>query len=440
VAFDAARGADRVGFLRRFWTLRDRRDLRGEGARLSEHFRRRTYAEQHFPLLTNRRSSSIDDIYRTATVPFDDRGMIYLRQGTPDQTISVPVAGMQPNETWVYRRSEGDLLLHFKSGGAYTVGGDIQDYRLVRSLFDLGAQSDAQVEMLLASRAELLDVYGKILNWGGFAQTRALDREQAIVGTSIEVATVTDANPLHFSRVIQADAEALVVGTRADSSLVHLVFAIPTESRAGESGQLAVRLRASFYDATGRLGPTVERDTVLRARGRDKLLEALGHLEVPLPPGNWLYRVAVEINDSTGRVLPEDSIRVRPFDGSRLALSDLSLATRDRAIEWIASPQDTALFEPHPSLHPADQVELYFEVYGVQPEHSIRTEIRLSRGSREALHLSYQQEVAASPLRIRRTLDLNQVKPGRYTLEVRVVTSEGDEVTARREVQVGSRE
>ena len=43
-----------------------------------ERFRRRTYAQRHFALLTNRRSSSDDiTLWRSR---FDDRGAVYLRQ------------------------------------------------------------------------------------------------------------------------------------------------------------------------------------------------------------------------------------------------------------------------------------------------------------------------------------------------------------------------
>ncbi len=440
--FDATHGEARSELLRRFWTVRDRRDLRTDGQRLLEHFRRRTYAERHFALLTNRRSSSIDDIYRSGDLPFDDRGMVYLRQGEPDEVIHPTLAGMMPNETWVYRRTEGDLLLHFKSGGAYTVGGDIQDYRLVRSIFDLGAGSEAQIEMLLASRADLLDVYAKFLNWGQYARARAADREHDIVESSIEVATVTDANVRHYPRGIESDADAVAVGERGGLPMVHLVFAIPLEAeQRGEQAQthLPVRIRAGFYDAMGVPGPAIDRDTVFDVRNTEDGLEAQGRLELAIQPGQWLYRMSVETNDSTGTILPEDSLRVEPVDGSGLSVSGLVLGTRSKGLEWVATPADTALFNPSATFDPTDQVELYFEVYGLESPSPVRTEVRISQGRREALRLSYQQEVSGAPLRVRRSLDIGNVKPGKYRLEVRVVTEDGKEATTAREIEVNRR-
>jgi len=440
-AFDSTNGEARTEFLRRFWTVRDRRDLRTEGQRLLEHFRRRTYAERHFALLTNRRLSSIDDIYRSAHLPFDDRGMVYLRQGEPDEVIHPVLAGMMPNETWVYRRGEGDLLLHFKGGGAYTVGGDIQDYRLVRSIFELGAGSDAQIELLLASRADLLEVYAKFLNWGQYARARAADREQEIVEGSIEVATVTDANIRHYRRSIASEADAVAIGELDGSPLVHLVFAVPLEDEQVDADQvrLPVRIRVGFYDASGDPGPALDRDTVLTVRRTENGLEAQGRLEFALPPGAWLYRVSVETNDSTGRILPEDSVRVEPVSGSPLSLSGIALGTRSKGVEWVSAPGDTAVFNPSGTFDPADQVELYFEAYGLETTQPVRTEVRIAQGKRDALRLSYEQPVSGTTLRVRRSLDIANVKPGKYRLEVRVVTQSGEEATTTREIEVKRR-
>lgn len=440
-AFDSTNGEARTEFLRRFWTLRDRRDLRTEGQRLLEHFRRRTYAERHFALLTNRRLSSIDDIYRTAHLPFDDRGMVYLRQGEPDEIIHPVLAGMMPNETWVYRRGEGDLLLHFKGGGAYTVGGDIQDYRLVRSIFELGAGSDAQIELLLASRADLLDVYAKFLNWGQYARARAADREQEIVEGSIEVATVTDANVRHYRRSIASEADAVAIGELDGSPLVHLIIAVPLEDEQLDADQvrLPVRIRVGFYDASGVPGQAFDRDTVLKVRRTEDGLEAQGRLEFALPPGAWLYRVGVETSDSTGRILPEDSVRVEPVSGSPLSLSGIALGTRSKGVEWVSAPGDTAVFNPGATFDPADQVELYFEAYGLETTQPVRTEVRIAQGKRDALRLSYEQPVSGTPLRVRRSLDIANVKPGKYRLEVRVVTQSGEEATTAREIDVKRR-
>src|SRR3970282_1338024 len=47
---DHATGAQRVAYLRRFWSERDRAELRSDGERLREHYRRLFYARKNFQL------------------------------------------------------------------------------------------------------------------------------------------------------------------------------------------------------------------------------------------------------------------------------------------------------------------------------------------------------------------------------------------------------
>jgi hypothetical protein len=295
--------------------------------------------------------------------------------------------------------------------------------------------------MLLASRADLLDVYAKFLNWGQYARARAADREQEIVEGSIEVATVTDANVRHYRRSIASEADAVAMGELDGSPLVHLVLAVPLEDEQVDADQvrLPVRIRVGFYDPSGVPGPALDGDTVLNVRRTEDGLEAQGQLEFALPPGAWLYRVSVETNDSTGRILPEDSVRVEPITGSPLSLSGIALGTRSKGVEWVSAPGDTAVFNPSATFDPADQVELYFEAYGLKTTQPVRTEVRIAHGKRDALRLSYEQPITGTPLRVRRSLDITNVKPGRYQLQVRVTTQDGEEATTAREIEVKRR-
>ena len=216
---------------------------------------------------------------------------------------------------------------------------------------------------------------------------------------------------------------------------------MPLENEQVDAGQvrLPVRIRVGFYDASGVPGPAFDRDTVLKVRRTEDGLEAQGRLEFALPPGAWLYRVGVETSDSTGRILPEDSVRVEPVTGSSLSLSGIALGTRSKGVEWVSAPGDTAVFNPSATFDPADQVELYFEAYGLETTQPVRTEVRIAQGGRDALRLSYEQPVSGTPLRVRRSLDIANVKPGKYRLEVRVVTQSGEEATTTREIEVKRR-
>src|SRR5215208_2514068 len=147
--FDRVTGQSRAAFLHRFWTDRDHFELRSEGERLREHYRRLLYARAHFALTVSRRFYGRLDAYRSGNTEVDDRGVIYIRQGEPAERLRPFVFGIMPNESWRYLRAEGDLLFHFSSGYDRNGGGDLYDYRLVQSVLDLHGAADAPIDQLL---------------------------------------------------------------------------------------------------------------------------------------------------------------------------------------------------------------------------------------------------------------------------------------------------
>src|SRR5215210_5997723 len=98
--FDSLRGQRRAAFLHRFWTDRDHFELRPEGERLREHYRRLLFARTHFPLTISRRFYGPQDAYRSGNAEVDDRGIIYIRQGAPAQRIRPFVFRAMPNASW----------------------------------------------------------------------------------------------------------------------------------------------------------------------------------------------------------------------------------------------------------------------------------------------------------------------------------------------------
>src|SRR5439155_1283674 len=103
--------ATRAAWLERFWLQRDVDEARDPGERLGEHYRRWFYAWHNFRLVSRHRHYDITERYRTDQLDFDDRGVIYLRHGPPDKRATYPrvLDRLEPNETWLYRRPDGDL-------------------------------------------------------------------------------------------------------------------------------------------------------------------------------------------------------------------------------------------------------------------------------------------------------------------------------------------
>ena len=446
--FDLTAGSARADYLRRFWTDRDRLEMRARGERLQEHYRRLHHARRNFALTVSRRFYGPADAYRGGGLEIDDRGVIYVRHGEPAERLRPFVYGLMPNESWRFNRAEGDFLLHFSSGYDSNGGGDLYDYRLVESVLDLRGASDAPPDQLLLSRDRLSRVYGRMLNWGAYGAARSRARERGIGRASIALGTTTDSHELQFKDTLQGVVDLVTVGTVGSAVLGHLVFAVaePGTRPERETGgvRYTIRLRAVASDATGRPFADVDTTIVFRPAaplGRSQYL--IGRAEMPLPPGRWTWRAALQLGDSLGIVLPRDTVRAGGT-GPDLSLSDLALGVPGASARWEPEPGDTVLLTPFDLFVEGAEVELYYEAAGAATGASYRHEIavyriRGTRGEveeRPVVTLGFDERAAGPLLRSHRVLQLARLKPGRYLIEVQVRAPDGRSVARRREFLV----
>ena len=434
--FDSLKGQARATYLHRFWTERDHWELRPEGERLREHYRRLLFARAHFHLTISRRFYGPVDAYRSGNNEVDDRGIIYIRHGEPTERLRPFVFGVMPNESWRYARAEGDLLFHFSAGYNSYGGGDLYDYRLVQSVLDLHGAEDAPRDQLLLSRQSLSPVYGRMLNWGRFGSANAGARERNIGRTSIEVGTTTDSYELRFNRRLAAVADLIGVGRSAGGSLAHLVFGIAapgTSPRLVAAGvEYAVRVRLVALGARDRSVATLDTTIVIALpEPLTKKQYLVGRAQLVLPPGHWRYRAAFQQADSAGVVLPFGTVRVAATDGSALSLSDIALGTPGRAVSWVTDAADTVLLTPSELFRKGAEIEIYYEASGAAPLERYRHEISVlpwnARGPkrRPLVSLSFEEGAAGEVIRSRRTVRLERLKPGNYVVEVKVTARDG---------------
>ena len=217
--FDRTAGAQRVAYLKRFWSDRDRADLRADGERLREHYRRLFYARKNFQLTSLNRHYDIVERYRSGSRDFDDRGVIYIRHGEPSSRATYAAPGLEPNESWRYTRPEGDLLFHFVARE------DVQDFKLVESLFDvLGfsqqmalredkAGDNPVAEQLMLSREELSPIYQRLQAAGRIGSGQYQAEERRMGQESIALGTSSDSYELRFARELKVHSDVLAVGT-----------------------------------------------------------------------------------------------------------------------------------------------------------------------------------------------------------------------------------
>lgn len=443
--YDSVAGDARVAFLQRFWARRDRADLRGAGERLAEHYRRLGYVQRHFWLDVTRRHYWLGDLYESGIERFDDRGVVYLRQGPPTQRVTPLLYGATGNESWRYRRPDGDLILHFCAEG------DLRDYRLVASALDImGGRCNTggvQVDQLLTSRQELSPIYSKLGAWGPFGRAKMAALERNIGEASAEVSTTTDRFVLNYDREINAVVRPLAVGLAGGKTLLHLVLAVGGWDSVPPpaSGEVNLRIRFGAFDGDGNSVAALDTTVVRVVTGPTGGAFLLDRVSLPVPPGLWTYRLAVERDDSTGTLFPTDSLSIPDFRGGTPRVSDLMIGTTTVPLVWNPTPRDTAYLDPRQRFHRDEELELYYEVYGLVPGAPYETTLELSgqkkggvfglfQGEAPQLSFHFSETARADIARSRRTITLADLNPGTYQLVVTVLGPDGGE--GRRETAI----
>ena len=442
--FDRSSGPARAELVRRFWSDREREALRQEGERLPEHYRRISIAERRYGLEVNRRYFSDSDMYRSGSDRFDDRGIVYIRHGEPDERVSTSTWGIQPNETWAYHLADGDLLLHF----AANLGGDLHDLRLISSVTAIGGVEPGAADSPAAyfafnQRCALYAPYCKFLSWGPHGRMRILDGERALVETSVDQAVTTESDELRFTKGIQGEAVAFAVGQDSGRALLHLAYEVrlvaPPSLPEGAVFRAPIRVRVNLADSAGHSAAWLDTTTALLLPGGDPeqgTVNGVGRVVMRVPSGRWHYQAALAFDDSTGRVLPTDTITVGRYDGTRLEVSDLVLSRGGWGAPWVPAEGDTAYFNPRHTWARSDTIALYHEIYGLGAGTSYGAKLVVRRGRHVALTFRWQGEADGTVTRVTRTLSFATVRPGEYQLELEVTRSDGARAASTRRIQI----
>ncbi len=439
-AFDSLQGQERVAWLKTFWHNRDALDLRAEGSRMREHFRRWQYARQEFRFAPFRRRHLLGlEIFRSGDAELDDRGIVYLRHGEPSTRIVwpaerrantlVPLDYSYGSETWRYRRPDGDLILHFLARE------DQSDYRAVESVFALDVPLD-----VLESRAHEIPGLAQLLYAGQYTQPALQQQERLRGRRSLAVATQSDSWERDFETLLKGRVQWYATGVVEGKPLVHLVYTVDAEAIRALPGKdpVPITLRGGFFTAKGVAVATIDTVQYLYRPAPETRLLAL-RAEATVPPGNYRIRVGVDAGPQLGAIYPVDSLRVPDVLGDTLELSALLIGMPQHGLSWVVSREDTVWLDPLPVYQPHDTMTLYVEAYGAVAPHPYTLRVTLSRqrgtlsrllrGKGDQLELTEEATLGGSRSRIRRSLALGGLEPGEYVLEVVV---EGNGQVSRR--------
>jgi GWxTD domain-containing protein len=449
--FDRLAGRQRADYLKRFWSERDRIELRADGERLREHYRRLFYARKNFQLTSLNRHYDIVERYRSGSRDFDDRGIIYIRHGEPSSRASYAAPGLEPNESWRYGRPDGDMIFHFMARE------DVQDFKLVESLFDVlgfsnalalrgglsGAEGDPMAQQLVLSREQLAPIYGRLQAAGRISTGRYQTEERQVGQESIALGTTSDSYELRFPGELKVSSEVLAVGRDSTGTQVQIAYAF-----AGSTLEPVMVTRGYLYSVRVRFVTTDRLHRVVASLDSTRHFVApapvpdgehlVGLVSVPVPPGKFNYRLAIQQGEAAGILLPTDTVRVGRPTATALALSDLVLGSRNTNLFWRRTAEDTVVFNPLRTFKRKEDMELYYEVEGLSAgtEYRVRIAVRkqgggggllrkIFGGGSAQISLKFKETASFPVTSTSRTLKLDKLKPGNYTLDVTVEDDQG---------------
>ncbi len=382
---------DKNTFLARFWQRRDPTPATPENERLAEHFRRLAEARKRFP-------SSVDPR------GYDDRGMIYVRYGPPDDSYVDPGGDVTlPNESWVYHRLGEATFDFIEIGGRYRLEPDlrkaiVEEATTTRRLWQIlklyDDRSDLSINYqkvraelrLLADNPELQGMPSALrhrMNQAVDSYTDQIENQQK------QLPKAAGSFKLQASPLLYTVAAATFRGddgkTRLEIyyglPLSELKIATDTDDDTGPVLQSYINVMTPTYDVVFRDKKEQPLDPLAVRRG----LSYVGQFTTFLAPDT--YRVAIElISPSThqrGHFLL--TLPLPDYGRRKPGLSDIELATQVKPAARVALTRPGFIkhglwVEPYPfRAIPQDQkLMIYYEIYGLTPDHDGATHYRVA--------------------------------------------------------------
>ncbi|HEY4321605.1 MAG TPA: hypothetical protein VGM77_10585 [Gemmatimonadales bacterium] len=474
-AWDTVPAPRRSEWLADFWAKRDVASGLPDGARLTAHFARYETALKLYPVIIpftgvqrnvqneDNFSGEMADAIRNAmhngsgaelirfdgdsrrwgtTAPFrfvrqsqeilDDRGVVYMRHGPADQVATGSLGGTAM-EVWKYNLPTGPLVLQFQQKD---FSGTVSASVLMPTLVTGNAETRDQVcylETSLCSRAfNPLTGKGSTVAEVMQGQMTPSRIEAAYLKGSAQIHTaITTDNDVHqFAVAMHPKVQVYGLAHAGSAPRIVLPFALPGDELDADSGSTAsrviytVRLQAMAEDhATGEL---LQADTTRRFVASHRLLHGeylVGTVDVPATAGS--YGASVTISQPTGRgaVAHLDDVTV-PAGAGQLAISSVVVGRVASDVRWNSGSTDVAL-NPLNTFPVSGGMTVYFQLSGLHVGSDYVTTYRLSDenarpGTPPRITLASTRTTTVAAAEFTRSIDLQNVGPGRYRLEVTV--------------------
>jgi len=427
-AFDSLPPGLRLAWARGFWERRALADFRTVPERIAEHFIRIRQALDAFRLTDPRRDFNSAMPFRSAQDLVDDRGVIWVRHGPPDEVIETaagPGVGCG-YVSWVYHHgADAGLSAHFRSyfslaayRSPFQFCSGRRDYRLVPG----GVWIDHHA-WWMAGRDSLYAEWVAAMDGGRrVAASRLAGRVAAEEAARLELAVTTDGQPHRYGHDLGAVVRAYALG---DPARLLIAFGVPAARLEpvahGGGAVFALRLRLAALPARG--FPVTLDTTLLYDAGRALLPDhwVLGLLELPVAPGAWEVRSLLTDQRPDAGTTGWQSGLVVPTPGVP-SVSALVLGTSASELQW-ESPAGAFPLSPLNSYRRDGEVALFVEATALAGAASaeVRMQVRpADRPDRTVLELRSEEPVTGGRIRLLRSIGLERLAAGAYLLQVEV--------------------
>ncbi|MFC1557433.1 tetratricopeptide repeat protein [candidate division KSB1 bacterium] len=357
-------------YLADYWNRYDTNVMTRENERLMEHMRRVEYVKEHY--------HSITDYGRE----YDDRGMIYLRYGEPDNShksisggfnniasdgsynTEFGAWGFSSNESWVYYMQPYELSYDFAntSTGSYRLGGiPLSDY------MDRGFLGGIYSRMAAFAFAMQVDPAG----WAGGSvriySDMSMERDLAEANAPRQRFFLDfEEEPLDFYWSVE---QFRGMGGETD---VELNLGLPHKEIEfiGEPEAFTAEVETRLVIIDSVQVRQIDRTyphyiTFPKVTGTESLLSSE---IVPLVPGEYRFGIQAKQEGAKKLGIYQPEITVRDFSGGGLMVSDIKMTVEQprESIPVIRSREELELQPyPFPFVSRKEPLALYFEVYNL---------------------------------------------------------------------------
>lgn len=479
-------------WLRSFWDVRAAASGITVGERIAEHYTRLADAQSRFRRVGKRGSTPggvlLQKKFDAEQLPFDERGLMYVRHGEPEKVLRTTSIDLRPNESWVYTLPSGKKqLYHFvvtRDGTDFRLTDDLLNaidasydglpYEAISKLFEDRVPYDARYN-ILATRINAVrnQAWASAATLFGIGTSGPFsENAQAILGLIGETrqrlamenreaafaALASDTDRPDFDEELPFYFDVFGFRGRDRKTDVTAAIAIPgtsLEPKPTDAG-LLYSVQVSFILIDTVKGGVTRKDTTYtylssHTLRKDEYLRLHATL-ASAATQSAMHRVVVrDAHQPDKGQLYGGSVPINSYDTPKLTISDIVLAEPEPGT-WKRREAQLAFVPPRQFVE-GEPVNLFYEIYNLPRGADYRTEIslepaeggaatgftrlkRLFGGSDGRVNLSFTGVANADPeLGVQEVRRMSSgVKSGKYQLIVRITNLATGE-TAQRAIQ-----